>query len=317
MSEAIHVNVPPTVPKPCNAPKSRRNSFGGRCRNWRGVATDSPPRTFRGLAAPHPGRNANQRPRKAADLQFCGADDGIRTRDPHLGNVPVSVHSVTARTFTCRSVRTNIHRAVFRPCSSGALYYEARSPRGTARVCHEARRYYAPQARTGERSAVRRAPNPRTAPLHQAKAIYQLPHIAARVRVVRRSIAFVLRVQANRAVLGVFVPKAQGFEGLARQDLVAPQECSRHALSIPSFEMGCLVCEVKDEPQLDAWVGQGDADFVGRCFVECSGDIGVLVLIEDTPHLIVCTTASAPLFQLVRTLRIDCAVDEWEWRAVE
>jgi len=55
--------------------------------NWRGVATESPPRTFRGLAAPHPGRNANQRPRKAADLQFSGADDGIRTRDPHLGKV--------------------------------------------------------------------------------------------------------------------------------------------------------------------------------------------------------------------------------------
>jgi len=126
---------------------------GDRCflldpRHHPGMARESPPRTFRRLEAPHPGPNANQRPRKAADLHVRGADDGIRTRDPHLGNVLVSVHSVTAHTFTCRSVRTNVHRVVFRPCSSGALYYGARSPRGTARVCHEARRYTRLRTRT-------------------------------------------------------------------------------------------------------------------------------------------------------------------------
>ena len=42
-------------------------------------------RTFRGLGDPCPAQNANQRPREAADLHLCGADDGIRTRDPNLG----------------------------------------------------------------------------------------------------------------------------------------------------------------------------------------------------------------------------------------
>ena len=42
-----------------------------------GLVRESLPRTFRGLAAPHPGRNANQRPRKAADLQFLGATTGF------------------------------------------------------------------------------------------------------------------------------------------------------------------------------------------------------------------------------------------------
>ena len=33
-----------------------------------------------------PGRESAT-PEKAADLHFLGADDGIRTRDPHLGKV--------------------------------------------------------------------------------------------------------------------------------------------------------------------------------------------------------------------------------------
>ena len=31
--------------------------------------------------------HARQRPKRAADLVFVGADDEIRTRDPHLGKV--------------------------------------------------------------------------------------------------------------------------------------------------------------------------------------------------------------------------------------
>ena len=35
---------------------------------------------------------------------FSGADDGIRTRDPHLGKVILFVHAVLASLLGCRSV---------------------------------------------------------------------------------------------------------------------------------------------------------------------------------------------------------------------
>ena len=97
---------------------------------------------------------------------WSGRRDSNPRPSPWQKNVPVSVHSVTARTFTCRSVRTNIHRAVFRPCSSGALYYEARSPRRTARVCHE---------RDGTRGEASRRPPPMH---HHISGVSGSPHCA-------------------------------------------------------------------------------------------------------------------------------------------
>jgi hypothetical protein len=40
----------------------------------------------------------------SSDQDFCGAEDGIRTRDPHLGKVGVFVRLVPARPVKCGSV---------------------------------------------------------------------------------------------------------------------------------------------------------------------------------------------------------------------
>jgi hypothetical protein len=61
-----------------------RYAHRGPCTS-RGTLAESLPRTFRGLQPPKPAPDANQRARRAADLQLYGADDGIRTRDPNLG----------------------------------------------------------------------------------------------------------------------------------------------------------------------------------------------------------------------------------------
>jgi hypothetical protein len=61
-------------------------------------------------------------PKTGPDLRFRGADDGIRTRDPHLGKAAERVYVVTPRAMTCGSVRPVVRRdAVFPPCRR-ALY---------------------------------------------------------------------------------------------------------------------------------------------------------------------------------------------------
>src|SRR5581483_3521789 len=45
-----------------------------------------------------------------SDLDFSGADDGIRTRDPNLGNDATAVHRVPPSALTCTCVRAPVSR---------------------------------------------------------------------------------------------------------------------------------------------------------------------------------------------------------------
>ena len=62
---------------------------------------------------------------------FLGADDGTRTRDPHLGKKKVIslVRAVPPSHLTWCSVHGFVHPVVLNPCRSGLVYYEARSSR--------------------------------------------------------------------------------------------------------------------------------------------------------------------------------------------
>jgi len=58
---------------------------------------------------------------------FLGADDGIRTRDPHLGKVMENVQMDAYRSFRCGCVRHFVQYVhLIRACRS-ALYHEAPS----------------------------------------------------------------------------------------------------------------------------------------------------------------------------------------------
>jgi hypothetical protein len=60
-----------------------------------------------------------------------GADDGTRTRDPHLGKKKVIalVRPVPPSHLMWCSVHGFFHPVVLNPCRSGLVYYEARSSR--------------------------------------------------------------------------------------------------------------------------------------------------------------------------------------------
>ena len=53
---------------------------------------------------------------RGPDQAFCRADDGIRTRDPHLGNVMGTVHPVHV-VHTVQVVHGFVHTVRRVPCS--------------------------------------------------------------------------------------------------------------------------------------------------------------------------------------------------------
>jgi hypothetical protein len=74
-----------------------------------------------------------------SDQHFFGADDGIRTRDPHLGKVLGNVQVEACGSLTCGSVRHFVHCVhLIRACRSvryqGGGLYESTSAPATGRT---------------------------------------------------------------------------------------------------------------------------------------------------------------------------------------
>jgi hypothetical protein len=57
-------------------------------------------------------------------LDFLGADDGIRTRDPHLGKVILFVQGVHPSPMDCVSVQPVSTESASDPACCRAVYYE-------------------------------------------------------------------------------------------------------------------------------------------------------------------------------------------------
>jgi len=72
----------------------------------------------------------------------------------------------------------------------------------------------------------------------------------------------------------------------------------------------CLVGEVEDEPQLDAWVGQDYRNAVGRRPVDGRWKVRMKVSVEYAPNLVVCATTAAPLFASLLAFDGCCSIDE-------
>lgn len=70
-----------------------------------------------------------------------------------------------------------------------------------------------------------------------------------------------------------------------------------------STEVGSLILEVKDEPQLDARIGNGQADAIGFSLLDGLSHIRVRINVEHAPDLVV---GSTPTSLLISQLRSFC-----------
>jgi hypothetical protein len=75
------------------------------------------------------GHRARTRGRRAGievlelDKVVLRADDGIRTRDPHLGKVLIGLQGTSGRTLTCGSVHPVVRRIARFPIRCRAVYH--------------------------------------------------------------------------------------------------------------------------------------------------------------------------------------------------
>jgi hypothetical protein len=76
-----------------------------------------------------------------------------------------------------------------------------------------------------------------------------------------------------------------------------------------------LVLEMKDEPELEARVRYGQIDVVPVREVDGSGEVGVLVAIEDAPYLVVGPPAPSPRVASFGPLGLNCSLDELQGAA--
>ena len=75
-----------------------------------------------------------------------GADDGIRTRDPHLGKVPIGLQPVFSRLLTWGFVRSVVRPGTPLPLCRRAVYLGSRQTRQAPSTVRERRQYGRPCA---------------------------------------------------------------------------------------------------------------------------------------------------------------------------
>jgi hypothetical protein len=65
---------------------------------------------------------------------FLRADDGIRTRDPHLGKVLIGLRALSCRALTCGFVHPVVRREALTPSCCRAVYQGESEIRQTSAV---------------------------------------------------------------------------------------------------------------------------------------------------------------------------------------
>jgi hypothetical protein len=88
-------------------------------------------------------------------------------------------------------------------------------------------------------------------------------------------------------------------------------------LGFVAIEVSSLVAEVEDEPQLDAWVGDDDADPVRGCLVERLGPVRMFISVEYAPDFVVCFSLASRLSSRLDVFRLGGVVDELQRAAME
>ncbi len=84
------------------------------------------------------------------------------------------------------------------------------------------------------------------------------------------------------------------------------------ALGVMTINVGGLVFEMEEEPQLKARVGEGDIDVALTRFVQCLGEVRVLIDVKYTPDLVVVGVVGSPTRLPPSLLMLAGTLDEGE-----
>jgi hypothetical protein len=103
----------------------------------------------------------------------------------------------------------------------------------------------------------------------------------------------VLAVKCLRAPPGIFVAADEFDKGSGRGHLRASEQIRRDLLNLAPVQVSGLILEVKQEPQLDAWITDRDADLRHSGELQCPVHVGMLVDVEHTPVLVIGIPLSA------------------------
>jgi hypothetical protein len=88
-------------------------------------------------------------------------------------------------------------------------------------------------------------------------------------------------------------------------------------LSCVAVQVRSLILEVEDEPELDAGVGEGEADLIAYRESDCLFYERVLVAVKDAPDLVVSAPAFLCCFACLGALCFHGSLDKLQWAAPE
>ncbi len=157
----------------------------------------------------------------------------------------------------------------------------------------------------------------------EAQSVWRLdlvdkpPHIAAGIRVCWRTVARMLPVERLRAVASLVVTRDELVKRRWGELLSDAEVPLRATLGGTGVEFGSLVCEMKQEPQLDARVRKRDHDAPRGSELHRVGQFRMLVPIEDTPVLVKRIAPATRCFPPVEFLLVSSFLHELQRRSVE
>lgn len=125
----------------------------------------------------------------------------------------------------------------------------------------------------------------------------------------------VLAVECLGARASVFVQFVHATGRRGSEILLAPEQLGGATLSRVPIDGGGLVCEVEDEPQLDARVGHHDVHTVLVRESECLGHVWMDVAVEHAPDCVVSAAPPATELSLGVVFSGDGSLNESERRS--
>jgi hypothetical protein len=120
-----------------------------------------------------------------------------------------------------------------------------------------------------------------------ADQVDKTPHAAAWVAARWRAISYVLLVQLHRVFPGLVVALSECAQGTISKSLGTAEKLRGTALRCLPLKARSPVLEMKDEPELYAWVRDSQFDAVPVREVDRLRKVWMLITVEDAPDLIV------------------------------
>ena len=143
-----------------------------------------------------------------------------------------------------------------------------------------------------------------------ADQIDKTPHVAAWVAARWRAISCVLLVQAHRAFPRLVVALSECAQGTLSKSLGTAEKLCGTALRCLALKVCIPVLEMKDEPELYAWVRDSQFDLVPVREVDRLRKVWMLITVEDAPDLIVGPSPPSLLLSSFYSLCLNSMLDQ-------